>query len=617
MQKSDYQQLTIDRFNGLYKRGMADQCPSDHAVCCDNCKFPKPGEVSSRDGVVVSYALNHPVKRGFLASFDDNTLELITLDYEGNLYRDNDPTPIFTDANLDDFAAINLFNKCFILPLGTTFPPPNLQVLSEPLATIRDAAGVKPSSAVTAADGAAGKVDVGVHKIAVSYITDTGFITPPNAVPTVYAAPGDLQIDLTNIPVSGASHIVGRKILVTRANEEEFFFVEGGQIDDNVTTILTLDFYDSDLVISADYLFDLLETIPGGIVSAGLMEYHGCLVSTAEGDLVRVSRSGDPESFNNVNGFIQVPAQRDGNVARSLCKLRDTLYIMKAIGIYAVEDNFSGDPSSWQVHQIDGGAGSYQNAISTITGSQPALSAHEVFTLAHRGGVFAFAGAILDRPLTWKIDDVWQKLTHGREYKICVSQDPFNQTLYVLIPYNGASEPNLLLVGDYSEGLNWKNIKWSMWFFPFTISWISMMNFLDDEGASGYDYYLRLGASDENNIYKLKLGQTSDYGNAIVAFYQAGFVTPAIGAMNVFRAVQFRARGIGTLDLKLYKQDLTGPTSVTGFALSTNPQMDFLRQINFTHEKLMIWFGVDAVDEKFQVDRIDIFGKRHFATRPA
>src|SRR5690242_8020777 len=286
MYLDEYEKIEIEEFKGLYKRGMPDQVPPDHAICCENVVFSQAGQVQKRPGIAASYALNHPVKRMFEGVIDSVALIVLTLDWAGNIYRNNNNTPIFSSPNLVDFVGINLFNKIFILPIISSGTPPNLQVWLGVASTTRDAAGLAPTSSFSAANGAAGNIDIGDYKIAVSFITDTGFTTQPGPkiagvfTPVLYTAPGGLKIDLTGIP-TGGSEVVARQILITKANSDLFYYLgpsSGGFINDNTTTTATLNFFDTDLVLSADDLFDLLETIPGAVRTGGLNVYHNRLV---------------------------------------------------------------------------------------------------------------------------------------------------------------------------------------------------------------------------------------------------------------------------------------------------------------------------------------------------
>lgn len=626
MHIQDYKPIVLDDFEGLYKRGSPDECPKDHAICCENLIFTAAREFRTRDGTGTSVATTWPVKKSCLATFNDSQVILITLDLSGNLYQGNNPTPLLSIADMIDFSFLNIFNKFYLLPITQTSAGlglANLQVWRGPGFAMRDAAGKRPTGTITAADGAAdptGGLDPGVHKFTVAYETDTGFITPPDLTLVSYTAPGAKKVDLSNIP-TGPATTVARHILVTRGNEELFFFAPGGRIADNTTTTLTLDFFDSDLVISADYLFDLLETIPGGTVYAALFKYHGRMLTNAEGDLVRVSRSGDVESMDNVNGFIQVPAERDGNKCAAFASLRDTLYLIKPVGIYSTEDN--GDvPSSWHITQIDGGVGGFQNGISTITGSQSALSANEVFTIASRGGLFLFAGTTIGKPLTWKVDNIWRTFTHSAQQYIQVVHDPFKQLIIIVLPTHGSVTPNEMLVGDYSDGLSYDKIKWCLWTFPFLPTCISMMNFLDDAGFSDYDYYLRIGSSEINGLIKMTPNFLNDLDQPINSYWQNGFLWSSIGALNHIRSIRIRGRSANpnkdsTINVIFYPEDLQTNYTPPAIVMTYFPAKDYLRQTNFINEKVSVFIGTNAIDERLIVNRFEIYESVRQLARPA
>src|SRR5206468_10780913 len=139
----------------------------------------------------------------------------------------------------------------------------NLKVYFPDTDELRNAAGLSPAAAssIIAADGIAGIVNAGVYKIAVAYITTSGFITPPGPkiagifTPVIYTAPGSKKINLSNIPI-GPSGTSSRQILITKAGLAEYFFlpsVFGGFINNNAATTTTLDFDDTtDLVDSGD-----------------------------------------------------------------------------------------------------------------------------------------------------------------------------------------------------------------------------------------------------------------------------------------------------------------------------------------------------------------------------
>jgi hypothetical protein len=108
-------------------------------------------------------------------------------------------------------------------------------------------------------------------------------------------------------------------------------------------TTLTLDFFDTDLVVSADYLFDQLETIPcqdpPGTGAGMLSVYHARLV-IAVGRIVRLSKVQNPESFDDVVGYFNVPENSASNVAVGAFVLRDALYVTQEIGLVSNSGQF-------------------------------------------------------------------------------------------------------------------------------------------------------------------------------------------------------------------------------------------------------------------------------------
>src|ERR1035437_9057792 len=629
MYLDEYQKIETEDFKGLYKRGIADQCPPDHAICCENVRFSASGQVSTREGIAPSLALSHPVKRMFEVAIDNVGLIMLTMDWNGNLYQDANATPIFAAPNVTDFAAINLYNKVYILPIVSSGTIPNLQVWLGVTTTTRDAAGLAPTGSFAAATGGAGNVDIGDYQIAVSFITDTGFTTQPGPkiatvfTPVLYTAPGGAAITLTGIP-TGGTEVVARQILITKANSDLYYYVgpsAGGFINDNTTTTATLNFFDTDLVLSADDLFDLLETIPGAARTGGLNVYHNRLVVVrTNSDVIYISYPEDAESMNNVTGFIT--DVQDSDAPQGALVLRDTLYITRAFSIYATQD--TGDvPGTWSMTLVDGAIGSSQFALGTIAATNTALTTGDVALLANRAGLFLFNGEVVRPQLSYKIQDVWDAITHGYDINITIQLDPFKKLIYVLLPTNGSSDPNLLMVADYgNEDFAWGaradlQLKWTYYFFKdFIPTSIGLASFQDVDGPTDFDYYLRLGSAGTNAIVTLKDGVLNDLGLAINSYYCMALLSIDKGSLNILRVVRLRARGSGTLILLARPEDLQTTQTLVALTLSAAPGQDLTRQCNFTNEKVSVSFGTNAVDEFMTVDRVDEFGKKMFAARP-
>lgn len=628
MDLSAYQKQTIKEFKGLYLRGLPDECPLDHSPDCLNVLMTKKGEVASRYGTSLSFELGHLIVREFAATIN-NSVHLLTCDGNGNIYLGTSDTPWLTVTDMIDFAGCNMFNKTFIAPITSTNS--SYLYVWDGTHSPRLAAGAAPTiGSMAASYGGSGNVGPGVYQIWVSYITNTGFTTPP-AGPISVTADGTGIITLTDIP-TGPSYVVARQILVSQGDLLLAYYIDEpgavGLINDNTTTTITLNFYDTDLDVSADSLFDLLPEIPTGFLYSGLQKYSGRLIvwgnnsGTSTLNAALVSDVDDAESFSSVTGLIQLPAEQDGNVLAGCFSLEDTLYLTKTVGIFGTQDNGQ-EPTNWVVYPIDGVIGAGHFGIGTVTLSQTPLTTDNVALLADLGGIHLFNGTVIEPPLTWKIQDWWNTIfEYGGIPNATIALDPFNQIIYVLFPVQSTTFPNTLLVGFYGEGLDYMNIKWTRYCFPNTVTAIGMLTIEDIDGTLDYSYYLRIALAD-GNIYKLHFGYYSDNGTIINSYYRPGFVTFSSGGLDVFRAIQMRTVGpASALNLQLFSEDLVyGPVSPVPtpppFVLAAAPGKEYFREINFTNEKMGLQFGVGAaLGDQFKVNRIDFYGKNLFPTRP-
>jgi hypothetical protein len=626
MYLDEYQKITIDNFMGLWNRGSLDDVPMDHSCGLQNIAFAKKKECQTRMGASVSKSgLSYNVIRQFLATFNNNTLIPLWCDGAGHIYRGDTNTVLLSVTNMIDFDALNMFNKCIIAPILSSFSGTNYLYIWDGTNAPRFLGGAGPTSSFSAANSGTGNVVAGVHQFAVSFITATGYTTTPGPLisgvftPVVLTTPGGEEVSLTGIP-TGPTGTVGRQLFATQAGLDVFYYV--ATINDNTTTSYTLNFFDTDLVLSADSLFDLQPFILSGVGygGVGLIKYNNrMLVIGPTADKVLTSNGGDCESFNTVTGYISVPSEFDGNFSRTGAALFGVLYISKAVGIYSCQDNGyePNDPNyPWVVNSIDGVCGAYHHTIGTVTGSQPGLSFNSTLLLGNRDGIFLFNGNVQRPELTWKIRAVWAQLTVGYEALIRIAIDAFSDLFYVLLPINGSTTPNLLLIGDYSLGLDNQNIRWSIYTFPWVVNDIVMSAY--DDGTGGNGYYLRMGSN--NAIYRLDGSTLTDNGTAINNYYQTATLAPSPGAVNIFRFLRYRINGAANSNLLTTLYDEAGANAVTtpNLTLSSpsTASKDLGLQINFTNERCIVQFGTDATTDSFKISRLDVFAKARFPTRP-
>jgi hypothetical protein len=653
MSLEEYEKVSITSFKGLFQRGLDDTCPPDHSTVAQNLRYNRTGEAFTRDGVASSLTTPANITRMFPATFGHNLIIILTCDGIGNIYRSDTGGVLLSVTNMVDFAAINVFGFCLISPILSTPATLNpvyiwsgLQILGSDSVPIRVAAGVGPGLGMTATQNSTlGNCNNGVHLVACSFITNSGYTTQPGPMgsptppvaenPTFMAvsvtSTGSQSIEIDNIPI-GPAGTVARQILITQADQDLFFYGGGqiwsgssyipwdGIIHDNSTTSIIISFFDTDLAVQADSLFDLLPLIPGGTYSliAGMTLYHGRVIYWGgEFNLLRVSAPGASETIDNVVSYVQLPDQFDGNDVTNSCTIQDALYFFKSSGIFSVIDN-GGDPNTWVVIQIDSGAGCQSSlGLGTISLAAPASTQNEVALITDFGGIYLFNGSVTQPPLTWKINDLWVNIfqyTNLAGTRIAI--DPYNKLVYVAILGNPLGEPNYpnLLVADYNDGLDAQNIKWSIWTFPYAITDIGMI-YCQDSTELAYRFRLATG----NIINKILPGAIDDTGSQIVSIWRSYSFSPpnGLGALNIFRFIRARAIFKDSLSITLYSQDGAFTQSVLGFNIPYVPGRDLTREFNFMNEKCAVQICCNALNGGMTLQRVDIYGKVRFNMRPS
>lgn len=461
---------------GYWSRGGADECPPGYFLDFTNlmvfngylqprCGFPR---VATANWNKTGY--NH------LAVFKPSpTLgvpndSLIALRVSGgvnpiyNLTRDP-LVAIYNAFPSDNFAWVNFFGRGYFSLHNTIVgsATQNVQVYENGAAS-RNACGTKPVSAMAGAAVIGGGLGVGKYLIDVCYVTSSGFITQPSGSVVAVDCFGSYSINLTVIP-TGPAGTVARRIIMTKAiplgtytgnpNDYEFFFEPNGLINDNVTVIHTVNTFDGNLVSSADYLFNLLASIPSGV---GMGTYNGRLLSWGESanpSVIRVSKPGDPESINATSGLLTVDPSEAGGIKNCIV-LRNNLYIFKSNKCYVATDN-GDEASTWIVNEFDAGVGTECNGVAVVIDKTGANL--NQFVITAKSGMILFDGIVRTPELTYNIEAYWRALTLNSRIEVVLN--PIHRHIYCKV-YDSVGT-GVLLVGDYSDGLTPETIKWYIW----------------------------------------------------------------------------------------------------------------------------------------------------------
>lgn len=488
----DHNPITLDQFNGLYQRGDEEEVPLDHFRDCNNIKFIGTSNFGTRDGIDhhqnVAVPLGNIVRIYNYITPAGSTLLVLTYDgTTGNIYHVVDSTtvhgPILTIAGMEDFGFVPYAGRAYITPfksftVGDLSVQKGLQsqflyVYLGAGAAARKAAGNPPTGTLVAANGAAGNTDAGFHLFGVVFESDTGWLSAPAAF-VGFTTSAALSVSFSAIPVSAQSHITKRHIVATKIIQNyngnttgyTYYFIPGATVNDNITTTLAnQSFFDADLLEDASHLLDNYAEIPAGV---GLCIYHERLVLYAtftDISLVLVSERGEPEAINQIDGILIVPL--DGNPITNAQEMRDVLYVFKRARTVSYVDN-DDLPSTWEMTVVDAAIGCPVHGIATVIDS--GSSSIDFLIVASYNGIILFGGTYNLPELSWKVSGFWSALDRNNFKLIQIVNDPIHQILCCTLP------DYTMLIGDYSNGMSAKNIRWTPWTFDIKVNTIALVN---------------------------------------------------------------------------------------------------------------------------------------------
>lgn len=501
MSFNDHVPFTIDRFMGMYSRPDSDMStPPDHAQICSDFDFGDESIVTRGDiRLAVSLAAAPIYIEEFIRSTGPQSWIYIAAD--GNMYHTGATvpgTPIHTFTAGTYFSMISYADRAYITPhnyvTGILAEFTYVYYFSNLTATwifAPMAAAAPGNGAMTATTSiSAGVVSAGNHVIRIAYEYENGFITKFSPGIT-YNAPGGKAIDLNFVP-GGVARVVAVHIIVSPFlgtawdgnpdNAEMFFLTRVAVVTPypifslNAAGANPVNFYDSQLVSSADTLFDRAESVPAAL---GLCTFKNRLVLWGMGNsfislapainsTLFVSDLNEPEAFDTIDAIRTVnPADGPARPISCCQEFRGVLKVDKRGKTY-IQANIDGaEPIDWPVADLqDGALGTPAvNGFAKMEGGETEIHKESIL-VADWTGLHVYQGAYINPefPLTWKIESIWAGISKTVFPYIQVRIQPTLQKIFVLIPslYNGGAwAKNSILVADYSNGMDYQNIKWS------------------------------------------------------------------------------------------------------------------------------------------------------------
>lgn len=613
--------ITVDDFRGLWSRGDSEATPEGYFTDCLNVRYGYR-KVSSRYGSIIENTTSFNIKRFHIYNRTGEAPRLLILDSTGKLWDSaiGFVTPILNIATMTDFSLTVLFNRAYITPHDR-----NRGLASEIVyvyqgsGTARAAAGLPPSgfSLGVATSSTSGVIDAGSRLYAVVFETDTGFITAPGpTIFTTYIAPGSKAIDFSSIPV-GPAGTTARRLLSTKlltsafdGNQVnvEYFFIPNGRIANNsATTLNSISYYDSELVDSADYLFDQLSTIPAGV---GIGQYRGSLVvwgSNASDRIVYVSNAGEPESIDGVDGVIEVRDDGRGGV-KNCVEYRDLLLIHKNITTYVTQDN-NDTPSTWIVNSADLSVGTECFGVGQILDQTGNIL--DYYVIADVTALRLMDGTFKTE-LSYPIADLWLRINKAQFSQVQIVVDPLSKLIYCLVPLDSATTPSHVLVCDYGEGLDPTKVKWAIWTFVNAPNSIAV----DVDFTTKKSIFKFSRAT--TNTYKQSTSAFDDYGTQFAFNFKIGGIgySEADGESQ-FIGARVRIRGVGSFQLNLTGLDGVNPVTAPLITLTASPGRPYTFKFNYVTNKAFFQFiGGFNNGDNFTLNKIKIYGSEMWLETP-
>ena len=616
----DHIQEKITSFEGLYNCGEDVAVPKGYFRNCLNLEFLKRG-FRTRTGSSLSLTLDN-IRRVQIYRIAGQAQRLLILNDNGDIYDSTDLTTVILHIdNMTDFSSVTLFNRAYITPHnGITGLPGEFVYLYDGSGIARKAAGMAPSGfSLTAADDTtSGKVESGIHLIGVCYETDSGFLTKPGGFVSVTAS-GNKKLIVSDIGI-GSGGIVARVLVSTKTIasfngdfvNRTYFLVPNGRIPNNNDTTKTVDFYDADLLANANYLLEQLEEIPAGVCINGTSRSR-MLVGGEDlhQSTVRSSAAGQPESFNAVEGFFNVNPGDAGSGVKNIFEHREIIIVSKSQRTYATVDNLE-QAAFWKIINVDTSVGAEPHSIAKVM--DYGQSVKDLVIIADRQGVHSFNGTFSLPSLTKNIDDYWKRINSIYFNQVELVLDPINYKIYAIVPLDNAVSPSHVLQGDYREGLDSENIKWSPWTFP-----VSPQSGVVDLDSDTNIPYFRFAGRD-GNVYNMDTDIRDDFGTAIRTLADLSYIpheeSGSADGIYHFAGVRLRARGFGNVDVYAVGLDDTEEVSAGEIALSTAPGKEFFRLLNFKGERCSIRLEMTDSNEWMVVSKLTLLTKWLWAEYP-
>lgn len=341
--------------------------------------------------------------------------------------------------------------------------------------------------------------------------------------------------------------------------------------------------------------------------------------------LVRGSYSSDPESFDQLTGYM-IAGQDNGQAVKAMFQLLDSkLYIVKERSLYSTQDDNQNEPNLWTINNVSATVGTLSAHGVGIGESWAVIAGHD--------GAYIFWGGEPVK-ITQEIQPDWDMINWAAGSTIYVVVDTFNKRIHIGVPLGNSPFPNAEFVCDYSQLANsegatsgediathpqayysvynptkvvapGKARKWTVWNISANSAALTIR-------SDGTYHLLRGNATGTGKIYDQLASQLSDDGAAIVSTYQTAFF-PQVEDEQALQLGSHRkffgyltgyAYGSGGLAFEVSGAQNQRVKVLTTLILENPDHWDFEMNINYVAERMSLTFGTEAVGAWFTLSKL-------------
>ena len=492
----------------------------------------------------------------------------------------------------------------------------------------------------------AGTVSKGVHRFAVVFTTRTGYETRPSPAVASFASAGSIadlvvvsstaagnktaRVVLTPVGNWPASFVSAALLMTTTQNTARYFFVPGcTQVvaGGGSSTVTFPDVNISDTILGSSasteaitasknyfalYSQDYAATGPFNpwkIIGYSDRAVWFCTLSDGT-SAVLVSNKNAPQWITLASHLIQLPEKRQ---MTSGFVLKGTLYLLGPGWTYACSDN-TNLPVTWVPPQeVDGRIGTPH-----ITGVATNSSLGYAFVADTAGLQFFQGGSYSQRPISYLNNPDWERINWAASAAtVQVLDYPARKMVLVRAPLDGASAASHILAWDYSNGISWDKVNFSIWD---SAAWtdIGAMENVYNPTSKVFEVYLsRYSAGKVYRSMSVAAGDATeatptalygDDGLGITSQYESCPLPQSMPEPRNFVAVRTRIRGNGSIAQTAYTSDQARSTALLPIVATMAPGRWALAFVDIQSEALMMLYSNGGVvGSWFLISGIEVF----------